>query len=80
MEGKTNQKAAKRADLKTGLKRRDASIYWLRPQPSITIEELMSKTGLSRNGIKCNLNQLKTVVRIRRVGPDSDGHWEIVSE
>ena len=82
------QKATTRAGLKTGLKtglksslkRRDAIIEWLRSQPSITIEELMSKTGLSRNGIKWNLSQLKAAGRIRRVGPAHGGHWEIVSE
>ena len=81
---KTSQNAAKRAGLKTGLKTglksRDAIIYWLRSQPSITIEELMSKTGLSRNGIRWNLNQLKAAGLIRRVGPDRGGHWEIVGE
>ena len=80
----TTQKATPRAGLKTGLKtglkRRDAIMEWLRSQPSITIEELMAKTGLSRNGIRWNLNQLKAAGRIRRVGPDRGGHWEVERE
>jgi len=38
------------------------------------IEEI----GISEDGIKFNLSKLKKENKIRRVGPDKGGHWEII--
>ena len=46
--------------------------------PSATRAELASATGLSPDGVKWNLDKLKKSGKIRRVGPDRGGHWEIV--
>lgn len=50
----------------------------LAKNPSATRAELASATGLSPDGIKWNLDKLKKSGKIRRVGPDRGGHWEIV--
>ncbi|MBE6461087.1 MAG: winged helix-turn-helix domain-containing protein [Alphaproteobacteria bacterium] len=46
--------------------------------PSATRAELASAMGLSPDGVKWNLDKLKKSGKIRRVGPDRGGHWEIV--
>jgi len=45
--------------------------------PKITQTELANSTGLTRRGVEWNLRQLREKGRIRRVGPDRGGHWEI---
>ena len=50
----------------------------LAKNPSATRAELASATGLSPDGVKWNLDKLKKSGKIRRVGPDRGGHWEIV--
>ena len=46
--------------------------------PFATQNELAVVTGLSVRGVEKNLKILKASGRLRRVGPDKGGHWEIV--
>ena len=48
--------------------------------PKITRHELAMATALSVRGVEYNLKVLKAANRIRRVGPDKGGHWEIIGE
>ena len=47
---------------------------------SITQQQLVKTTGLSRRGIEWQLNQLKAKGIIRRIGPDKGGRWEVVEQ
>lgn len=47
--------------------------------PSVTRTELAAATGLSTDGVKWNLDKLKKSGKIRRIGPDRGGHWEVMS-
>ena len=49
----------------------------IKDNPQITQKNLMVKTGLTRRGVEWNLKKLKEANRIRRIGPDKGGHWEI---
>ena len=64
--------------LKTGLKGRARILELLRERPKITIAGLVDETGLSRNGVKWNIDKLKAEGFVRRVGPAKGGHWEVV--
>ena len=64
--------------LKTGLKGRARILEMLRERPKITIAELIEETGLSRNGVKWNIDKLKAAGLVRRVGPAKGGCWEVV--
>ena len=44
---------------------------------NITQQELIDKTGLTRRGVEWNLKKLKAGGRLRRIGPDKGGHWEV---
>jgi len=43
----------------------------------ITIDEIIKETKLSRSGIKKIINKLKSDGKIKRIGPDKGGHWEV---
>ncbi len=55
----------------SGLKR-------IRKNPRITQKELMTEAGLGRRGIEWNISKLKKEGKLKRIGPDKDGRWEVV--
>jgi ATP-dependent DNA helicase RecG len=48
-------------------------------RPEITSSELAAELGITGKGVEWQLSRLRTSGRIRRVGPDKGGHWEVVS-
>lgn len=50
----------------------------LRLNPEITSVELQNNLGLSRSGVEKILRQLKAAGKIRRVGPDKGGYWDVL--
>ena len=44
----------------------------------VTILELRRKTRLPQSGVCKILAVLKTAGKIRRIGPDRGGHWEVI--
>ena len=70
MGAKTTQKTTR----KTAQKILDVLVK----NPSATRADLASATGLSPDGVKWNLDKLKKSGKIRRIGPDRGGHWEVV--
>lgn len=53
-------------------------ILLLKDRPSLTRRELAQQLGLSEDGIKYHLQNLKKQDRIRHVGPTKKGHWEVL--
>lgn len=68
--GKSGQKSSQKSDQKI--------VELMRRTPEITMAGLAEATGLSVSGVKKNIRKLKEANRIRRVGPDKGGHWEVV--
>lgn len=62
---------------KTTQKKSDLILSLLSERPDSTIADLVAATGLSADGVKWNLRKLKDAQRIRRIGPDRGGHWEV---
>ncbi|MDR0423086.1 MAG: Fic family protein [Rickettsiales bacterium] len=50
----------------------------LTQNPMVTRTELAQIIGLTTDGVKWNLDKLKKENRIRRIGSDKGGHWEII--
>ena len=50
----------------------------LRSQPGITMVALARATGLSTDGVKYHLTQLKRTGKLRRHGPTKGGYWEVM--
>ena len=63
---------------KTTQKTTQKILELIKEKPRITRKELAEKIGISEEGIKFNLNQLKKQNKIKRVGPDKGGYWEIL--
>ena len=52
----------------------------IRQKPIATAEELVTSLGLSRAGVEKIISNLKKSGRLRRIGPDKGGHWEVVED
>ena len=65
--------------VKSVVKKSDEIIACLRENPMATREQLAAATGLTVRGVERNLKVLKASGRIRRVGPDKGGHWEVLA-
>ncbi|QOJ08056.1 ATP-binding protein [Nitrosomonas sp. H1_AOB3] len=52
----------------------------LRQQPRMTTVALAQATGLSADGVKYHLTQLKRTGKLRRHGPTKGGHWEVITK
>lgn len=50
----------------------------LRREPLATTREMATALALSRAGVEKNLRRLKQSGRLRRIGPDKGGHWEVL--
>lgn len=52
-------------------------IELIKENPSVTRKEMAEKIGISADGIKYNLNKLKQMNLITRIGSDRSGTWKI---
>ena len=64
---------------KTREKTREKILDLLRKTPSLTTAELAVTLGITDKGVAWQLNRLQQVGRLRRIGPDKGGHWEVIS-
>ena len=53
-------------------------LSYLSSEPSLTRRELAERTGITPDGIKYHLKELKAAGAIRRVGSDRAGRWEVL--
>ena len=67
---KTTQTAQKSA--------RDRILDCLRAEPELTRNALAERVGLTPDGVKYHLEDLKATGMLRRVGSDRAGHWEVL--
>ena len=49
----------------------------LKQDPEMTIDQLSSEIGITARSIERNLKKLKETDRLRRIGPDKGGRWEV---
>ncbi|MBW6461627.1 MAG: winged helix-turn-helix domain-containing protein [DPANN group archaeon] len=64
--------------VKTREKTREKIIELILSNKSITQIELSEKLEISLKAIEGQLKKLKNENRIKRVGPDKGGHWEVL--
>lgn len=75
---KTTLKTDQKTTLKTTLKSSEKILSALRGDGSLSREQLATLVGVSPNAVKQQLAKLKATGRLRRIGPDKGGHWEVV--
>lgn len=63
---------------KTTQKTREVILAALEKSPDLTNKELADICGISIDGIKYQIKQMRSLGLIRRVGPDKGGHWEVI--
>ena len=64
--------------IKSSLKSSLKILAMIESNPSITTNEMAEALGLARRSVTKQLTKLKNEGRIRRVGPDKGGHWEVI--
>ena len=55
-------------------------IELIKRNPVISAQDLSGMVGISQRKIEENISKLKEKGRLRRIGPDRGGHWEVVKE
>ena len=67
----------KKAVRKSGKKTVERVWELLRDQPQLTFEGMVAALGITRSTIQKHIANLKAAGRLRRIGPDKGGHWEV---
>ena len=75
----TSQTSEKTSE-KTGKKTSETILEIILENPRITVKELSQLTGLSVGGVRWNLDKLADKGRLKRVGPDKGGYWEVINK
>lgn len=50
----------------------------LKDYPNLSQAGLVAALGITRSTVQKHINNLKRAGRLRRIGPDKGGHWEVV--
>ena len=66
--------------MKTKVKTKVKLLELMTQKPDITREELAKNLDLTISGIDWNIRQLKKSGKIKRIGSDKDGHWEVIDQ
>ena len=79
-KAKGGQKKAvrKKRSEKSGQKTVDKLLSLLKANPRLTQEGMVNALMVTRSTVQKHLANLKSAGRIRRVGPDKGGHWEVL--
>ncbi len=64
--------------MKSRVKSKVKVIEIILQNPSVTIPEIAASLDMSIPGIEKIIRSLKEQNRIRCIGPDKGGHWEVV--
>ena len=76
---KSREKMTEKMSQKMSEKTPGRILVALADHPEATIADLAAVIGVSTRTIKRNLKRLQRQNRVRRIGPDKGGHWEVVS-
>jgi len=72
----SSQKTTQKTTQKTAQKIREM----MKTNSEISIEELAAACGITRDGVNYHIRNLKKKNKIRRIGGDNGGHWEVLDE
>jgi len=75
-----SQGGKKKVVRKGGKKTGDRLLELIRSNPKVTFAEMVSVIGISRSAIQKHIERLKDAQRLRRVGPDKGGHWDVIEK
>ena len=67
------------SSMKSSMKSDDRLLLVLKDDPTMSLPKMAEAIGLSVAGVRKVLDKLRATGRIRRIGPDKGGHWEVVN-
>lgn len=73
------QKGVQKSTQKSTQKTSDMILAILVENPSATMAQMAEELGIHPSAVKKHLRNLKQQVRLRRIGPDKGGRWDVVS-
>ena len=73
------QKGVQKSTQKSTQKTSDMILAILVENPSATMAQMAEELGIHPSAVKKHLRNLKQQVRLRRIGPDKGGRWEVMS-
>ncbi|MBU1204783.1 MAG: winged helix-turn-helix transcriptional regulator [Nanoarchaeota archaeon] len=73
---KTVEKTVGKTTLKTG----ESILILVRKNPKITKEELAKQLGITIDGVKYHIKQLRKKGVVEWKGPTKSGHWEVIGK
>lgn len=69
--------SAEDSSQKTSQKTSQKIIQLMQNDPMITIAELAQNIGITERAIKMQIEKMKAQGKIKRIGPDKGGSWEV---
>ncbi len=79
LSGRSQKGGKKKAVRKSGKKTRERVLELLAANPHTTFETMVAELQIARSTIQKHIANLKAEGRLRRIGPDKGGHWEVVA-
>ena len=77
-DGCQKKAVRKKRSEKSGQKTVDRLLSLLKEQPHLTQEGMVAALMITRSTVQKHISNLKKVGRLRRIGPDKGGHWEVI--
>ncbi|MGB4268225.1 MAG: HTH domain-containing protein [Spirochaetota bacterium] len=75
---KSSQKSSQKGSQKGSQKNSQKILELIKQNKQITIEELSNILGITDRAIKKNIAKLKQQGKLKRIGPDKGGYWEVI--
>lgn len=75
---KSSEKGSEKGSEKSSEKSSEKIFAMIKLNPNVTTSEMVLTLGISERAVFKQIKLLKEANRIRRVGPDKGGHWEII--
>ena len=76
--GSSKKSGQKKVVRKGGQKTVERLVDFLGRRPGSTQQDMVDFLGINRSAIQKHLSNLKSAGRLRRIGPDKGGHWEVL--
>ena len=76
---RSEKSGQKKVVRKSGQKTVDRLLALLEAQPHLTQTGMVAALGVTRSTIQKHITSLKVAGRLKRIGPDKGGHWEVLS-
>ena len=75
-----SEKSSQKSSQKTTQKSSQKILELVAQNPNITTTKMAEILGISRRAVAKQITTLKENGKLRRIGPDKGGHWEVVEE